>query len=166
MLTHVFEEAKLGVAPFRLVRIEIRKYRAHPDAPVQPGTSCDYCGTGIMETCIIRDANGHEFKVGNNCVYKTGDRGLVDTVKRAANKLRREAKLQKDVARIDAAKELLTDLRVQAALAAMPHPFAHFAEQGKTYLDYVGWMMFNGGISGRVGVSKVIERIAKEVLCK
>ena len=40
---HCFERAGLGKAPFRLVGFFECKWQAAPDAPVQPGKSCDYC---------------------------------------------------------------------------------------------------------------------------
>ena len=45
---HKFEIAGLGQAPYRLVDVVKRVYQACEGAPVLPGSSCDYCGTGIM----------------------------------------------------------------------------------------------------------------------
>jgi hypothetical protein len=156
---HVFEESGLGIAPFRLVRVEARRYKAHPDAPSQPGASCDYCMTGIVETCIIRDVNGKEFKVGNECVKKTGDRGIIDPIKVALNRLRTEERHQREDARIAAATaSLMTDDALRATLSAFPHPYANRAEQGLTLLDSVAWLMKNAGRKGKVEASKVVEQ--------
>ncbi len=44
---HVFERAGLGLAPFRFVGMEEKTFQACPGAPIQAGSSCDYCGTGM-----------------------------------------------------------------------------------------------------------------------
>jgi len=68
---HPFEKTGLGKAPFRFSRYEQMTYRAHPDAPAQPGGSCDHCGTAIMHAYWIASADGRTFKVGCDCVFKT-----------------------------------------------------------------------------------------------
>lgn len=62
---HVFEAAGLGLAPFRLVDI----WKSH--------ATCDYCGTGILWNCIVESADGRQFRVGRECVNKTGDAGMI-----------------------------------------------------------------------------------------
>src|SRR5574342_1408292 len=102
-MIHVFERAGLGKAPFKLMRVEERTYQACQGAPVQPGTCCDFCMTAIRITCIIRDARGHEFKVGSDCVRKTGDQGLVRKLTDAQREKRHAAnasKHQRDMLRI------------------------------------------------------------------
>jgi len=47
---HRFEAAGLGTAPFKVVGFSVEKFQACQGAPIQCGTSCDYCGTGIMNT--------------------------------------------------------------------------------------------------------------------
>ena len=74
---HAFERAGLGKAPFRCIGVREEVFKATPDAPRQPGTCCDFCGTGIMVVCVIQDATGKRFKVGSDCVAKTGDKGLI-----------------------------------------------------------------------------------------
>jgi hypothetical protein len=71
---HPFEKAGLGVAPFRCTRVTVAKYQACHGAPVQPGASCDYCGTGIMNVFWIKGSqpDAAEFRVGCDCVAKTG----------------------------------------------------------------------------------------------
>lgn len=78
---HVFERAGLGKAPFRISGFSESVFQATPDAPRQPGTICDYCGTGIMLVCHITASDGRAFKVGCNCVEKTGDSGLIKAYK-------------------------------------------------------------------------------------
>ena len=78
---HAFEDRGLGKAPFRVTGFSESIYQASPDSPRQPGSNCDYCGTGIMIVCHIQSADGHHFKVGCNCVEKTGDKGLIRAYK-------------------------------------------------------------------------------------
>lgn len=87
---HIFERAGLGKAPFRCVGSYESIYKPHPDAPARPGTSCDYCGTGIMSVFEIRGADGLTFKVGCECVRKTDDAGLRKVVDAIIKKARRE----------------------------------------------------------------------------
>lgn len=70
-LLHPFERANLGKAPFRVVGFEEKTYQACPGAPVQPGSTCDYCGTAIRQVFHIASADGKQFKVGCDCVLKT-----------------------------------------------------------------------------------------------
>jgi hypothetical protein len=152
---HEFERAGLGKAPFRLVNVYF----------VSGLRSCDYCGTGIQEICVIRSADGNQFKVGNICVEKTGDRGLVDTVKREVNRLRTQRRNEKADEKIKVAlAKLETDSTLREKLAAEPHPYAWLAEKGLTSLDYVDWMLKNGGRKGRGEAAKVIERFLPENL--
>jgi hypothetical protein len=70
--THPFTRAGFGPAPFRCVGMTVEKYQACQGAPIQPGTSCDYCGTGIMYAFWIVNADeSRRFKVGCDCVAKT-----------------------------------------------------------------------------------------------
>jgi hypothetical protein len=158
---HVFESAGLGIAPFKLVRVEMRRYKACADCPSQPGASCQYCGEGIVQTCIISDVNGKEFHVGNVCVNKTSDRGLIDPIKRELNRLRTEERHAKMDTRIANARAcLISDEALRATLSALPHPYTYHNEQGKTLLDSVEWMLQFAGRAGMVEACKVIEKYA------
>lgn len=158
---HVFERAGLGKAPFSFVGVTVKKYQACPGAPVQPGGTCAYCGNGIMECCIIKDSLGAAFLVGNVCVGKTSDRGLINEAKQAINRLKREAKTVKDDARIAAAKSLFTsEPRIRETLSTYPHPNDFMAEKGLRRDDYVDWMLQNAGISGQLQAARLIETTA------
>lgn len=164
---HVFEKAGLGRAPFRFVGIERRVgplRTANADgtetivgAPGQPMGACQYCYTGIAECCVIQDADGKTFIVGNVCVGKTGDRGLIDRVKKAINRERRDAKHKREHRRIEAAKKTLAERAdVRASFAAEPHR----AIPSKTALDYIDWMFRNAGNAGQIRVARMIEKRA------
>jgi hypothetical protein len=140
-MMHKFEEAGLGVAPFRFVAVEEKWFTIPGTGIRKPGAACDYCGTAIVECCWIRDANGKRFKVGNECVRKTGDAGLFDTVKKALNAKRREARAAKLVEDRKEALALLAHPTVVAALGSRPHPNEYFASTGKTELDYLRFVI-------------------------
>ena len=80
---HCFEERGLGQAPFTYLYC------------LEGRSSCQYCSTSIRYKFFIRSADGKEFFVGSDCVMKTGDLGLISTVKQAKSQLekaKREAK--------------------------------------------------------------------------
>lgn len=157
---HAFERVGLGLAPFRLVDVQIRKYQACPGAPIQPGGCCAYCMTGIMECCVIESADGKRFIVGNVCVGKTGDKGLVNPTKIALARLRRENSHARDDARIAEAAEALKDDAVRANLDAKPHPRAF---GGLTLLSWVLWMLDHAGRAGKVKAARAVEAALREV---
>jgi hypothetical protein len=156
---HIFEAAGLGKAPFRVVGFERRTYQACPGAPIQVGGSCEYCYTGIKDTYLIRSADGRDFVVGSSCVNKTGDKGLMDTVKRHANKLKRDHRGQRENERIREANFAYLDNI--AFFHTLPHPkgFKN-RETGKplTMCDFIEWMYANAGQAGRLKTAKLIER--------
>jgi hypothetical protein len=79
---HRFEAAGLGKAPFTFVDFQVMKFQACQGAPIQCGTSCDFCGAGIMNVFRVRSSDGRQFKVGPDCIAKVGDAGLMQAVKR------------------------------------------------------------------------------------
>lgn len=156
---HAFEKAGLGIAPFRLIRVEMRRFKACPECPSQPGSSCDYCGEGIVETCIIQDVNGKTFKVGNVCVGKTGDRGLINPIKVELARLRRDESHKRDDERIAKAQaSLVVDEALRATLSAQPHPNSYRAEKGDTLLDSVNFLISFAGRKGKVDAAKIVEK--------
>ncbi len=160
---HKFEAAGLGKAPFRYVGNE-RRIFSIPGVPgsAKPGASCDYCGTAIADCYIIQSSDGKQFKVGSTCVHKTGDRGIIDPVKREEARAKRERKHERDDLRIANATDLLTS-KVKAALAAEPSPIEWRAERGDTKLDWVEWMFKHAGRRGMVEAARVVEKLFHEL---
>ena len=72
-MQHVFELKGLGQAPYTYIRCVDRGHRSHSD--------CKFCGTGIRYEFWLRSADGKEFFVGSDCIFKSGDVGLTKTVK-------------------------------------------------------------------------------------
>src|SRR6185369_3607718 len=96
---HPFEKAGLGLAPFRCVGVYKNAYQACPGAPIQAGGSCDFCGTGIMYEYKILSSDGKGFKVGCDCVAKTGGESQVVGMRNERLKIEREARKAKREAR-------------------------------------------------------------------
>jgi hypothetical protein len=111
VLTHKWQEAGLGQAPFKVVgAVELPSKSlatANPDAfnnalkmiprelfEVGLGT-CAVCGQGIMINMIIKAADGRRFPVGTDCVRKAGDTKLTTKAKQLENARRREKAAKK-----------------------------------------------------------------------
>ncbi len=160
--THKFEAAGLGVAPFKFVGAKPLLFQAipgDPNCPIQAGGSCDYCSQAISYACYIQDANGKRFKVGSDCVAKTGDAGLAKAAKSEANRLKAEAQKERETARIAAALETLKTRR--EIFEAFPHPKAWAAEKGQTLADSLEWMFEHAGHTGKMKVTRQIEKFLK-----
>lgn len=161
-IVHKFQIAGLGTAPYRYTGHKVLKYQACHGAPIQPGGSCDYCGTAIMDAFYFRSADGREFKVGSDCVYKAGDRGMVDLIKKAAAKIQTERRHAREAEQIEAIRAQMANPAVRGALAAQPHPGAT-GEPGDwtnsmSLLDWADWMIKNAGTAGRLKVGKAIKK--------
>jgi len=104
---HVFERAGLGKAPFRCMGFSECVF-TFPDGTSKAGGSCDFCGTGIRFVAHIKAADGRRFKVGSDCVAKTGDAGLIKSFK-----------TRPEVRAIARAKAKARDERVCAEWAAL-----------------------------------------------
>ena len=152
--THVFEAKGLGTAPFECVQVQSSSV-VH--------TSCRYCGKGIANVFVIRDANGNLFHVGSDCVKRTGDKGLIDTVKREAARRRREATTVKREATIKELHTLVQTPRIRKSLAALPHPLPYFAGKGDTKLDHVEFLIANSSDKTRKALLKELKSTSTKV---
>lgn len=167
---HPFQKAGLGLAPFRFVRCYEAKYQACHGAPVQPGSTCDYCGTAIMYVFVVRGACGTEFKVGCDCVEKTDAGHLVSAVKVAAKRMKAEAKEAREFETGKAkACAILTDAGLLAAWELWNAEYSEaFKYEENTVRDIVGKLVKWGNVSEkslnyvRVLLGKLAERPAIE----
>jgi hypothetical protein len=164
---HVFERAGLGKAPFRFIGAQEVFFQATPDAPRQCGGSCDFCGTGIVTFCFIRSADGREFKVGSDCLRKTGDAGLIKSFTTSPDQRRkaadaRQAKRVRVTAEWDA---LWADPATEATLAPLTHTWKRWnntmgTEPLVTHFHTL-WKMC--GAAGEARLLKALKvRLAKE----
>ena len=72
-MTHPFEKAKLGTAPFSCTHVTENVWD-NGDGTTKGGGVCDYCGMGIRWEFWIKGSikGAKQFKVGCDCVAKTG----------------------------------------------------------------------------------------------
>jgi hypothetical protein len=151
---HKFEAAGLGKAPFRFVGSDRIIYQACHGAPIQPGSSCDYCGNAISNVYYVKSSDGNEFKVGCDCIRKCDDASLIKIVteeeakkRRAVNAKRRETNAKK---RLDRKASVVAKWEAGQceSLKGQPHPRAQFAD--KSMFDYIAWMMSNGYVNADI----------------
>lgn len=154
---HAFERAGLGKAPFRFtgVRKNLFVIPGCPDA-TKPGSSCDLCGTPMTYEFWISSSDGKSFKVGSECVAKTGDAGLRRVVDTKVAQMKRESTHKSQDERAARAVSLLSDEQSRTALSSLPHPNAFIASKGRTLLDWAEWNMSHAGRAGKVKVEKTI----------
>lgn len=65
---HAF--AHLGAYPYRYLGFEHKAYQACHGAPVQPGGTCDHCGTPISDiySFVSADASPSSSQVANSAI--------------------------------------------------------------------------------------------------
>jgi len=92
---HPFQKADLGLSPFRCTHVTEAVFTL-PDGTSKAGGFCDYCYTGIRWQFHIESADQRTFKVGCDCVAKTGW-GIdgFDEVRRKNARARRQIGAQK-----------------------------------------------------------------------
>ena len=161
--SHPWELAGLGHAPYRLLASGTCTFQACPEAPIQPGTSCDYCGQGISVVYSIRAACGSIFRVGCDCVRKAtagrDDSAEVASKVEAAAKKHRNALARASKARRDSANaDTLATLRAAniERLSSLPHPRGF---EGKTALDWLDYMIAHCGAAGRARVVRDLQAL-------
>lgn len=156
---HKFEAAGLGLAPYTFLGVEekVGPIRladgSEIGAPGQPMGTCQFCGTGIKECYYLRSSDGKEFYVGNTCINKAGDKGLMKIVsqrerekRQAKSADRRKKSMERDLAVTAEITALLSSPELRASLAAKPHP----AIPRLTRLDYAEFIRDRAGLSGRL----------------
>ena len=135
---HPFEKAGLGVAPFRCIGVRENVYLVG-DGSSKAGGSCDYCGTGIRWEYLINSTAGKMFKVGCDCVAKTGS--IVRGFKEERTKLRRAI----TESRTKAARELRQQEYVARKLAQRQENQAiakPWQDANRDVVDYVNHNAF------------------------
>lgn len=161
--THVFERSGLGKAPFKFIGMHTCTYQACHGAPIQAGSSCDHCGTGIMYVCTIRDSLGKTFKVGSSCVLKTGDAGMIRAYKnspdvRKTNRMKAQAKDERVKTEWAA---LWNDSEKVAKLNA--HRIPHWNGSGtRPWPEYAHNSYAYSGASGRAKLLTMAKKILKD----
>lgn len=177
---HPFEKSGLGTAPFYCVgmcEIPSPSLAAHnptaymmamADLPRDLSVgSCAYCGMGIKYNFIINGATGRRFVVGSECVNRTGDAGLVKSVKGERSRVARE---KRDLRRSQAAAERRAayeaERKARAATFAASHADLIRRARAVTDLEAKGGFIADvlmGGLAGRYVSDKAIAAVVYAV---
>lgn len=109
---HPFEASGLGLGPFRFLYVASLPSPSlaeqNPEAynaalrslPRDiPLGVCNHCGMPLMHNFVCTSSDGKKFAVGSECVDKTRDKALGDSVKIAAAKILRDQRRAKADAR-------------------------------------------------------------------
>lgn len=145
---HIFEEAGLGVAPFKVASY------------FECENHCQFCGTRIIRNFVIEDVRGAQFVVGSECVKKTGDTGLIWHVESIENQIsaaKRAAKKAQNAATLGELINTRAD-----ALSRIPHPMGFVDRRTRnplTMLDYARWMNTNAGAAGKAKALREIKKV-------
>jgi hypothetical protein len=163
---HKFEASGLGAAPYTFEGCSEQVYQACPGAPIQPGSSCDYCGQGIRYVFWFKSADTKRFKVGSDCFYSamseeadvanSPEKKLQLTVKKAHRAMMKKLQDEGLAVRVSRTKAQL--IANPTLLADRPHPNEYSARAGKTLRDYVEWMLLHGGVVGRTKACRTVAR--------
>ena len=194
VVTHKWTDAGLGQAPFSVVScislpspslaernpsgFQNANNAAHSDARrfgVRLG-SCDFCGNGIMNNMVVRDAEGKHFVVGCDCAQASGDDKVMTEAenierlrKRSMAQQRRDAmwekKRQEREAKLEAERESnggLTDWEVEqkeiedrknakcnARLEVVGHITEKLFAKGTDFHKSLGNQLIEGNLSWR-----------------
>jgi hypothetical protein len=116
----------------------------HPQWKGGAGT-CQHCGTAIMNIVVIRNGSGDLHGVGTSCALKSDlppkEVSLIQLRVRKESKQKRKDLIARKREAIQFAVK-----NKEEEINALPHPHPYYAEQGKTYLnylDYVGYLSFD-----------------------
>lgn len=162
---HVFEQAGLGLAPFRYLGMKGQEI-AYGQAVIghaggcaittKPGGTCDYCGTYIVNMFRVGSADGKEFIVGCDCIMKVDGAGSrvanLTQLEIDVKNHKREVKQRGEAVQIAAARAALDS----GACSDQPHPIAYHADNGLTLADYCRWLLDNAGRSGQMRACRMI----------
>lgn len=154
---HPFEKRCLGLAPFRCTGSYESKYQAipgDPSCPIQPGSTCDYCGQGIMNVFTIKSSDGKTFKVGCDCVAKTARACAKTELERDARKV------------VDAVNKIKTaaankrkDVTIAAARAKLEANRDAISGMPSSVLERLEWLFAHAGRTGKLKAAKQLDAL-------
>lgn len=165
-VSHIFEAAGLGLAPYKLVRIEKRTYQAYHGAAIQPGACCQFCATGIVYLFWLQSSDKKLFYVGSDCILKSGDAGLERVIAPFMAQHAKELRDEKDNYYITRFADYLKNEN-PTYFSAMTgaHPNFYHARLGKTMGDYQKWCYEHAGKTSRARMARKI-LVAMNVVVK
>lgn len=170
---HPWEDAGLGLAPFKCLGVEHRvgpiRYAeggvmVEIGSPGQPMGTCDFCGQGIADCYMIVSKDGKKFVVGSDCVrrtYQEAETQLPPSVRKAIADNAREKREARAQAKREKLAALLAPLLEQARgiLGAQPELLkdkSHPMIPGKTLRDYYEYNLTCAGDERRIYICKMI----------
>ncbi len=156
---HTFEQAGLGKAPYKYLGVSENRFPLG-GGEWKPGGCCDYCFTGILYEFAFRSADGKFFKVGSECIYKSGDHGLRKVVDAAVNKIKLEQRHAIEKVKLEEVKALMGLDVVRDALIALPHSNKVRAAKGENRWMEANWYMANAGTKGKLSWLKELRKLA------
>lgn len=139
---HLFETAGLGQAPFKFLGVNVES------------SSCQYCATAIMFQFWLESADGKKFYVGSDCIFKSGDAGLRRIIEPIIAKHQKELKDKREAEVISTFEGHLKMTPDYWKQDNGPHPYAFYAEQGKTMGDYKKFCYEHAGQSTKAKVAR------------
>lgn len=165
---HPFEKSGFGHAPYRFVGYRRSVYCAGPGAPVQPGTTCDYCGTSIMDVYEVASADNVRFKVGSDCILRTMAAFSSDVPSDFRDAFQKVARAKREASRAAAHDRLMIRVNVASGLleanptlfSDRPHPSEYHNGLGRTLRDYFEWVLRHASDTGRLAACRAIEQAA------
>jgi hypothetical protein len=173
---HVFELSHNGKAPFRCVGVASipspslaeQNPTAYNNAlamlPKGIGCgSCAHCGTAIMHNYIIVSSEGNKFVVGSECVMKTGDAGLIATVKAERSRMAAEKReVRRNTNRAEREASWKAEREANAKHFAMIYADLITKAQPHMQIAFIKDVI-EGGLSGRFISDKAISAVARVI---
>lgn len=160
VVRHVFDH--MGAPPYRYIGHERCMFTVPGTDINRPGALCDHCATSIADCYFFVSKDGKRFKVGSSCVNKSEDKGMINTVKRAAAKVATARRHESEAEKIAALKLALVDEATRAKLASLPHP-NNFTDRktgaALTLLDYADFMWKASGNAGKMKLAKIVGKV-------
>lgn len=147
---HCFQQAGLGIAPFQYVGMVDQNIQYGEATGIvngvefitKPGSTCDYCGTYILNIFRVKSSDGKKFKVGSKCIRKTDDTDLIRLVDEDLKAHTKKRVADKKIAKEQADATFCLEA-IAKGLAHYRHPMPSMAQRGKTLADYAQWMVDN-----------------------
>lgn len=134
-LTHPWQEAGMGVAPYA--------FAGCVDAGQGSIHSCDACGAGIRYLFFVVDGSGREFKVGCDCIEKVGDNRMTSDAIEAKKAIKYQREREAEEARRKAAiaaREAKLELQREANGGMTDEELRRF-ERGQEVERINGWLI-------------------------
>jgi len=146
-----FEQAGLGKSPFRLLGIN--------DLGRASGT-CSYCGHPIRYEYRILSADGRKSTIGSECIRSDWQPWAREAISSLAT-MKRAAKRRRLWDRAAATCQIVEECGQRYAM--LPHPNEYFASQGRTYRDYLLYILGRPNRYAETTIKSFISMIEKEL---